>query len=231
MYIGRTIIILVVIFIEGCVNLDNEKRKPAINPQQWEASIQHFEKKDALHPPAHDGIVFVGSSSFTLWNDSIIDEMLPLKVIPRGFGGSTMEDVLHYIDRIVIAYKPKAVVVYEGDNDIAHYHLTPQEVKDSFLKFVSRIHSELPKTRIYILSIKPSPSRWDAWPIQKETNRLLKDMCDSRKLLTYIDVATPMFDKNGELNNSIYSEDNLHMNKKGYEIWRDILREVILKNE
>jgi hypothetical protein len=35
-------------------------------------------------------------------------------VIPRGFGGSYMHDALHYLDRVALAYKPRAILKPDG---------------------------------------------------------------------------------------------------------------------
>jgi hypothetical protein len=61
--------------------------------------------------------VLTGSSSITRWNDRSVKDLAPLTVIPRGFGGSIMNDVLHHLDRVVLKYEPRAVLIYEGDND------------------------------------------------------------------------------------------------------------------
>ncbi len=85
---------------------------------KWENDIAAFEAADRIDPPPKDAIVFVGSSSIRLWK-TLSDDFSGLPVINRGFGGSCMHDTLRYADRIVIPYRPRHVVVYAGDNDIA----------------------------------------------------------------------------------------------------------------
>lgn len=106
-----------------------------------------------------------------------------------------MNDALHYADRIVLPYKPRAVVLYEGDNDIAQ-NISPQKIADTFRQLlVEKIHKKLPECRIYFLSIKPSIRRWDMWPEMQETNRLIGSQCKEDKRLTYVDVASGMLDE------------------------------------
>ena len=93
--------------------------KPYRDPTRFEQQIQAFETTDQQAFPPQNAIVCTGSSSMRGWHDTIADDLAPLTVIPRGFGGSNMNDALHYADRIALAYKPRAIVVYEGDNDIA----------------------------------------------------------------------------------------------------------------
>src|ERR1700691_1423201 len=91
---------------------------PSVFAQGWESSILEFESQDKVNPPKPGVIVFVGSSSIRFWR-TLGTDMQPLDVINRGFGGSEMSDIAQYANRIVVAYKPRAVVVYAGDNDLA----------------------------------------------------------------------------------------------------------------
>ena len=79
---------------------------------------RHFKKQDSLNPPPANAILFVGSSSFRKWTD--VSNYFPgYTIINRGFGGSTLPDVIRYTNDIIIPYHPKQVVIYCGDNDLA----------------------------------------------------------------------------------------------------------------
>ncbi len=192
--------------------------------------IQNFESADRKQFPPPGAIVCIGSSSMRGWHSTIAEDLAPLTIIPRGFGGSTMNDALHYVDRIVIPYNPRAVVVYEGDNDIAG-GIAPEKIRDTFSSFVEKVHKTLPETRIYFLSIKPSISRWKLWPQIEAANRLIEQYCSSDKRLAYVDMGSAMLDANGEPREDIFQEDKLHMTRAGYEIWRDALKPVLVKAE
>ena len=142
-----------------------------------------------------------------------------------------MKDALHYADRIVIPYKPRAVMLYEGDNDIGLFKIGPEQIREFFDGFVVKIHNALPQTRIYVISIKPSIARWHVWPQMQEANRLLKTACESNALLIYIDVASPMLNENNEPKKDIFVKDMLHLNERGYELWTAAVRPVLLKGE
>jgi len=200
------------------------------DPARFEKEIANFEASDATNKPPVGAIVCTGSSSMKGWRFTIRQDLAPLTVIPRGFGGSNMNDLLHYADRVVIAYKPRAVLVYEGDNDIKG-GIAPEKIAATFDAFVAKVHATLPKTRIYVLSIKPSPSRWSLWQESQAANALLKARCDAHPLLTYIDVAAGMLDETGQPRPDIYQPDKLHLVRKGYEIWRDAVRPVLLASE
>jgi len=199
-----------------------------IDPHRFEAAIQAFEETDRLAEPSGNAFLFYGSSSIFYWHDMLAEDLAPLEVLPRGFGGSTIIGALHYARRVVIPSNPKAVVLYEGDNDIAKYGMPVDEFVGLFRQFVTLIHQELPDTRIYFLSIKPSPSRWQAWPIMREANRRVEAICDNDDLLQYIDVASPMLDADGLPIEGIFVQDKLHMNRDGYLIWKNVVRASLI---
>lgn len=106
------------------------------DPNAWESSIRKFEAQDRLKPPHKGVIVFTGSSSITFWT-SLEQDMLPLPVINRGFGGSKINDVVLNADRIVLPYQPRAVVLFAGTNDIScSKPKTAQQVFDGYRAFV-----------------------------------------------------------------------------------------------
>ena len=224
------LLLTVVISSVSCSVTSQDSSVPVINPERFKDAIWSFKFRDKTFPPAPGGIVFVGSSSFALWNDRLDDDLAPLDVIARGFGGSTIDDVLYYADQIIFPYKPRAVVVYEGDNDIGSYKMAPKTVRDKFETLFLKLQDQSPGTRLYVVSIKPSIVRQHVWPLQKEANGLLKALCDSHELMTYIDVATPMFNNDGTLK-ALFVDDNLHMNKAGYTLWRGIIKSVLMEKE
>jgi lysophospholipase L1-like esterase len=140
-------------------------------------------------------------------------------VIKRGFGGSKMSDCTRYLGRLVIPYKPRLVLVYAGDNDIAEGK-SPNDVLLSFQKFVEGIQKELPTTRIAYISIKPSPARAAFMPQIRETNRLIERYTSEKKNLDFVDVFTMMLDLDGRPRPELFRADALHLNETGYNLWR-----------
>lgn len=200
------------------------------NPDRFEKAIAKFEEADKEQMPPKNAIVGIGSSSMRGWHQMIQEDLSPLTIIPRGFGGSNMNDALHFVDRIVIPYKPRAVLLYEGDNDIAQ-GITPEKIKKTYQAFVQQVHAALPDCRIYFICIKPSVSRWHMWPKMQEANALIDALCQKDKRLFYIDVATGMIGKNGTPRPEIFKKDNLHMVRSGYEIWKEAVRPVLIAQE
>src|SRR5437867_1345584 len=87
------------------------------NPPYYD-DIQAFKKQDQSKFPSKKKILFVGSSSFTMWKD-VASYFPKHTIINRGFGGSTLPDVIRYKEDIIYPYKPKQVVIYCGENDFA----------------------------------------------------------------------------------------------------------------
>jgi lysophospholipase L1-like esterase len=197
--------------------------------QDWEPSIRKFEEADKLNPPKPGLMVIIGASSIRRW-DTLVEDMKPLEVINRGFGGSEYSDLNRYAKRIVIAYHPRAVVVYEGDNDLAAGSpKTPEMVASDAREFVKIVHSELPETWIYIMSIKPSYLRWNEWPKMKAANRLIQDFVRTQDRVQYIDVATAMFERQEKPPRDLFIEDGLHPTAKCYGMWTSIIKPVLLE--
>lgn len=197
--------------------------------QDWEPSIRRFEQQDKVNPPKLGSIVFTGSSSIARW-ETLADEMKPLDVINRGFGGSQYSDLNQYAKRIVIAYRPRAVVVYEGDNDLApESSKTPESVANEARIFVQTIHAALPDAWIYLISIKPSKLRLSAWPRMKEANRMIRDFTRTQEHVQYVDVASAMFDPEGRLRADLFVEDGLHPTPKCYALWTSIIKPLLLQ--
>ena len=196
--------------------------------QDWEPSIRKFEADDKVTPPRAGEIVFTGASSIRRW-DTLVEEMKPLEVINRGFGGSQYSDLNQYAKRIVIAYHPRAVVVYEGDNDLAAGSpKTPEMVANDAQQFVKIVHAELPETWIYVMSIKPSYLRWNEWPKMKAANKLIQDFVKTQDRVQYLDVATPMFYGQDKPPRDLFVEDGLHPTAKCYALWTSIIKPELL---
>jgi lysophospholipase L1-like esterase len=195
---------------------------PVLAEKQWEETIQAFAAADREHAPPPGGVLFIGSSSIRLWNNLENDFSGPPVVIKRGFGGSRMSDCTRYLKRLVIPYRPRLVLVYAGENDLAAGN-SPQEVLRSFRTFVEEIQKELPATRIAYISVKPSPARFALIAEIRETNRLILQYIAGAQNLDFIDVFTPMLAADGHPRAELFRADALHLNSAGYALWKRII--------
>jgi lysophospholipase L1-like esterase len=198
---------------------------PATRPtsQPFESEIKAFEAADRKQMPPSGGVLFVGSSSIRLWK-TLTQDFPDSVVINRGFGGSKIPDSTRYAPKIVLPYKPKTIVLYAGDNDLAQGR-SPQGVLEDFKAFVRTVHAELPQTRVLFIAVKPSPARWKIVEQQREANRLVREFTQTDpKRLGYIDVFTPMLGEDGQPRPELFVKDQLHLSPKGYELWTALVR-------
>jgi lysophospholipase L1-like esterase len=193
---------------------------------RFEAEILKFEAVDRRIPPPTRPILFVGSSSVRLWTN-LPTSYLGRPVLNRGFGGSTLKDLLRYFSRVVVPYGPSVLVVYEGDNDLAEGQ-TPAGIAQDLALLLDRSESELPGTEVLLMTVKPSPLRLHLLEAQRDFNRRLGAMAAARRRVHVVDVASPLLNSLGEPDPRFFASDRLHLNAEGYETW---LKPVMLAIE
>ena len=190
--------------------------------------IDTFLVHDQKSPPQKNAILLIGSSSFTKWKD--VSAYFPgYPILNRGFGGSSLPDVIHYVDEILFPYQPKQVIVYCGENDIATDTVNAATVAARFEQLFKLIRAKLPEVPVGFISIKPSPSRWKYESTILQANQLIKKFLSKQKHTNYIDIHNDMLLPNGAVNPGLFIQDNLHMNAFGYVIWSKKMMPVLLK--
>ncbi len=194
------------------------------DPARFKAEIDAFVSDDAKNAVPADPILFVGSSSIRMWPTA--DRFPDLPVINRGFGGSHISDVNHYIRETVLEYAAPVVVFYAGDNDI-HSNKTPRRVLDDYRAFVERVLAARPDTQIIFIAIKPSLARWDEWPRMREANALVEQYSSENPRLHFVDVAPPMLGGDRRPRPELFVRDGLHMSPLGYDIWTELVGRAI----
>ena len=194
-------------------------RVPADDP--FAGEINNFAELDVEDPQPPCAYLFVGSSMIKNWT-TLERDMRPKTVINRGFGGSMVRHINLYFDRIVTPYKPRAIVVYSGDNDVAA-SIPPAEVVADYEKLVALKREKLGYTPLYLMSVKPSPERWAKLEAQREVNAALVKIAEAQDVV-FIDTASSMLE-NGKPKD-IYS-DGLHFTAAGYAIWTRIVNDAL----
>lgn len=192
---------------------------------RFEKEVKSFEALDRTNGYMEGGVLFTGSSSIRLWT-TLEQDMEGFKVLNRGFGGSTIHEVLKYAPRYLANHRPDAIVFYCGENDI-NDRASAGLVYERFLAFVDFFDREFPDVEMVYISMKPSASRWSQWGEFKACDELIKAFVTSRSDIEYMDSGMSMFDENNELKKDIFLADSLHMNAKGYSGWRDQLRSIL----
>ncbi|CAA0104712.1 Uncharacterised protein [Halioglobus japonicus] len=198
------------------------------DPLVWEEDIIALESSTAKQARDGQEVVFIGSSSIRLW-DSLADDMAPIGVIQHGFGGAKLNDLVHYAQRLVNTWQPRAVVVFAGTNDVdPSAAKTPQQLLSHYQAFVETVRADQPDVAIFFIGITPSPLRWSVWSVARSANALIQQWSSSQPNLYFIDTAQSLMGDDGEPNRDYYRIDGLHLSAQGYGIWRDIIRQRLL---
>lgn len=213
------------LFSLGLVSIFIVAAQPFIN------EVKAFSKQDSISKPPEGAILLIGSSSFTKWKD--VGDYFPDKtIVNRAFGGSSLPHLIDYADQIIFPYNPAQIIIYCGENDVASSKsITADTVLNRFKRLHGLIRTRYPKVPIAFVSLKPSPVRVDFLTTVKETNRLIKDFCTASSNTAFIDVFTPMLNPDGSFMEELFVSDRLHMNAKGYIIWKKVMEPYLVNTK
>ena len=198
--------------------------------EKWESSIDKLTKLNSKQTKDQEAILFIGSSSIRMWK-SIQEDIRPYKSIRRGYGGARYTDLIHFTEQLVEPHDVKAVAVFVA-NDItgSKNDLKPKEI----LRLVKYIVRSIRKTHInkpiFFIETTPTSSRWKVWNQISYANDLISDFCSNNQNLFFINTRSFFISSNGEPNDDYFVGDRLHLNKKGYSLWGDIIKASFDKN-
>jgi lysophospholipase L1-like esterase len=151
-------------------------------------------------------------------------------IINRGFGGSTLADQIRYVNEIVFPYAPKQIVIYCGENDFAASDtVTSGLVTHRFVTLFNLIRAKLPDVTITYVTMKPSPSRWHLADKFVEANKNIQDFMEQKPNTSFINIWDAMLDNNSVPDKSLFLDDMLHINSKGYDIWQKAIEPHLIQ--
>ena len=227
----RFCIAITLLLVAGCGT--NYTRVPAPTPgapgrpeNHLSVQIDKFVAVDRANPPAPCQVLFVGSSSIVNWR-TLAEDLAPVPVINRGFGGSHIEHVNRWFDQVVASYRPGSIVLYAGENDITAGKSVERVLAD-FDALMARKSKALGKTPVYFISLKPSKLRFEQFALQSRVNHAIRARAARRRDLHYIDVVATMLEAGKP--KDLFMPDNLHMTPEGYAIWTQAVRKAVLPN-
>ncbi len=195
------------------------------NPFEAEVAALLARTAPFAHQPSP--LLFYGSSTFTLWHD-IASHFPGFAVINHGFGGSTLADCLTYFDRLVTPLRPRAVIVYAGDNDLEQ-GVSPEQVLALVQTMICRKRDALGDTPMAYVSIKVSPARLHFMHRIGYTNRIIERALAGEADVRFVDTTRRMVGRGMAAWQSCYGDDPLHMNETGYRIWGRTLNEYLAR--
>lgn len=195
------------------------------DPTRFAEEIIEIQKRNTPLDDTKPVVVFTGSSSVRMWKD--VQNYFPeVNALNNGFGGSHFTDLIHYQKELMYDFNPDKLFIYEGDNDTGA-GIPSSEILAATAYLYAEIRQNLPDTEIYFITPKPSIARWELQAEYEEFNAMLEDFCSFDDNVYFVDVWTPMLDENGVVRDDLFIEDNLHMNKTGYDIWGSVIGEFL----
>jgi len=197
----------------------------AQDPNRYKDQVDKLYNTEYDFSPEKKRVVFTGSSSIRMWKD-VTTRFPEYNIVNNGFGGSHFSDLIYFYDQLITKQKPDILFIYEGDNDIAANKKVNKIYKEA-KSLVNRILTDLPETKVVLISPKPSIARQSFEKKYRKLNRKLSKFCQNTKDVEFADVWSVMFDKNGKVYEDIFIEDGLHMNKKGYDLWTEVIGEFL----
>jgi lysophospholipase L1-like esterase len=228
----KRLVLLAFVLLSACASPappQNARPAAAFAPLPADApfrdEILRFAQLDRESPPPQCPVLFVGSSSIRLWQ-TLAQDMAPLPVLNRGFGGSSIADMNRHFDRVVAPYRPRAIVFYAGENDLDSGR-SPPDVAAEFRRFLDAKRRTLKDVPVFFISAKPSKLRFAQLARQSELNAAIRTLSATSRDLVFVDVVSAML-SDGQPRD-LFIEDGLHMAPAGYTIWRNIVRKALLQ--
>lgn len=199
------------------------------DPKYWEGEIAAFERRDVSNPPPSDAVLFVGGRDLRLW-PSLQEDMAPVPVIQRGFGGAQIPHINHYRSRIILPYRPRAILIMAGDADLADVRgRRPEDVLDDFRTLVLSLRAEGEDAPIYFISLRPSPARDERWYGAQRANALIADYVAGQRGMYFLDVTAKMLDAKGNIRDDLYRWDGLTLNEQGYRVLAEAIKPALIE--
>lgn len=197
----------------------------ATPPSRFEKNVLAYEAADRADPPPTGAILLAGDSQFYRWK-TLHEDLPEYTIVNRGIDSFQTSDLVHYVDRLVLPYKPRLIILHVGGNDV-HNGKSPERILADFKTFVARVRATQPDVPIAFSSITPGPGRWDEAPQRKAANALLKSYIATQPDLHFIDLWDAMLTPDGQPREDIWVADRVHPNHAGYLIRVNIMRPLL----
>ena len=197
---------------------------PAVPSSKLEEQVARFARDPA---PAPGGILLVGSSIFRQWK-SCAEDLAPLPVTNRAFGGSHTSHQLRFFDRVVPSARPDLVVWYCGSNDVKN-GTAPAVVIARTREWIGKVQAALPTTGILLLAVMNSPQKRRDGQTEAvlAVNRGLAGLADETRRVSFLEINPAFEGAGGEPRTELYAEDGLHLNTEGYRRMAELLRPAL----
>ncbi|MDR1939756.1 MAG: GDSL-type esterase/lipase family protein [Clostridiales bacterium] len=174
-------------------------------------------------------VLLIGSSSMEYWRTSA-EDLSPLTSYNVGVAGTVVSEWIDWVDKMIVPFSPRAVVVYAGTNNITGKKggNTGAETAELLKTLFEKIQNRLPDAKIYFIAITQAPSKDKVMSDINACNALIKELCQNDETLGYIDCNAEVLNADGSYKNELYRMDKLHFNEKGYAVWQKVVVPILI---
>lgn len=215
---------------------------PAPKGKPWEPAWGFWKDAPTSWLPTHRGFVkkaqkggfdvlFLGDSITNGWSGAgktiFAEHYEPLKALNIGIGGDTTRQTLWRIDHDALSgIEPKVVVLMIGVNNIFTGTGNDEEIARGIEEVTKQILAKRPKSKILLQSILPQGNKANT-ERSKNINAMIAKLANEQ--IRYLDLTSTFQDADGNLNESLYRNDKVHLSTEGYAAWDAVLRPVLLE--
>src|SRR5437879_6314216 len=201
----------------------------ALHAQRFQGEVQQMLAREKTNPPPRDGILFIGSSIFRFWTQ-LSEQMAPLPVFDRAFGGSVTQDMLDRANQLVFPYRPRIIVYYCGSNDVSGGE-SAEAIIGRTKQFLKIVGEKLPNTFVYYTAIQKAPEKRDRWDVVEAVNREMERYSHQARSLGFIDLNPVLFDKKGNVRMELFLPDELHFrpDSTAYAEFAAVVKPILTK--
>ena len=181
-------------------------------------------------------VVLIGSTLFDHWTTAFKD-FGSTPVINNAYHKATIKEVSKYYTKLITAYKPKAVVICLGSDELHESWSTEgteEKCVEQMQALINKIHKKSKKTKIFFVSLPLYPNRSkELWATVNEYNSDMKAFCKKhKKYLTYLNLQGALM--KGKKPYSKYfsgteSGGNVYLTSLGYGKVKDVIVKKVKK--
>lgn len=149
-----------------------------------------------------------------------------------GWGADTTHNILWRLNHGELdGVTPKVIVLLAGTNDVASPPVGDesrvQDVTEGIRAILQILKTKAPSATIILMGIFPRNDNMALLKGIDGINRNLVRMADGKKV-RFLNINRKLADKNGKLFDGL-TVDKLHLSLKGYQIWADALKPLLVK--
>ena len=193
--------------------------------------------------PKTGQILCYGSSIFTRWTGAYdrvpLEDVIRMKdgsqaIVNHGIGGSTSDQLLYYYPEAVRPWRPRALVLQAGLNDLAKGY-TPVEILMLQSRILEYAREDFPGIRLFLCNLRPvvkpeskNSTLWISHAL--ELDERLREYASRHAdvvLVNHLSFA-PFYEEGGlgdyqKAREKLFIEDGVHLTQEGYDLYKAFL--------